>query len=136
MNDLEKVIKQMRQYIREDDIGSECRVNSHTVTAWANTLEQAIRKQPPAPTYRPFANAEEFKPHRDKWIARKTKGGAFKAVDYSDRGLYLQESEADVLTYRELFEMGYTFEDGTPCGVEHKWFPHYEDGDRNHSRTT
>ncbi len=23
---------------------------------------------PPAPKYRPFANAEEFKPHRDRWL--------------------------------------------------------------------
>lgn len=42
VNDLEKVMQQMRQYVWEDDSGHECRVSSNTVTTWANTIEQYL----------------------------------------------------------------------------------------------
>ena len=41
MNDIEKVVAQMRQYGREEDIGTECRVSSHTIATWANTIEKS-----------------------------------------------------------------------------------------------
>jgi len=41
---LEKVVAQMRQYIHHGDDGHECRVSGHTITSWANTIEQAIRR--------------------------------------------------------------------------------------------
>ena len=40
MSDLEKVVAQMRQYVHKDDTGHECRADGHTLTSWANTIEQ------------------------------------------------------------------------------------------------
>lgn len=45
MNELEKVATQMRQYVHTDDTGHECRVSGNTLMAWANTIEQVIRRQ-------------------------------------------------------------------------------------------
>jgi hypothetical protein len=42
MNTLQKLLSQMRQYVHKDDTGHECRVSSHTVTAWANTIEREL----------------------------------------------------------------------------------------------
>lgn len=44
-NQLEKVVAQMRQYVHEDDTAFECRASGKTLTAWANTIEQAIRRE-------------------------------------------------------------------------------------------
>lgn len=64
---------------------------------------------PPAPKYRPFANAAEFKPHRDKWIVRKDgKPGAHRSGTYGDSG--------SIFSFEHMFD-SFMFEDGTPCGV-------------------
>ena len=81
-----------------------------------------IRKIEKPATYRPFANAEEFKPHRDRWLTRKDKSdpthldGACRVVAYSDD--YLWWADGRVSTYKEEFDSGRCFEDdGTPFGV-------------------
>ena len=72
--------------------------------------------------YRPFANAAEFEPHRDKWLV-------FFDYEYSD----LSDQKSRVLVYgddrfwigedgsmydwNEAFK-SWQFEDGTPFGVE------------------
>ena len=63
------------------------------------------------PKYRPFKNAEEFKPHRDKWWKYKDAGFVFwPPACYSDEGY----SDTD---WDYCFE-NQVFEDGTPFGVE------------------
>ena len=77
-----------------------------------------IRKKPKQ--YRPFANAAEFAPHRDRWIRRLANGGAFLVSDYSNEGFCYDE--LNPVSWEELFNMGYVFDnpDGTtdPFGVE------------------
>lgn len=70
-----------------------------------------IREVPaPAPKYRPFANAEEFKPHRDRWIADKN-NWVVRVTSLSDKG-------ANGSVWESLVKH-WTFEDtGLPVGVE------------------
>jgi hypothetical protein len=66
--------------------------------------------------YRPFANAAEFEPHRDKWLKLKRGGGDHRIKTYScnDRKHYTGD---DGSTWKEMFD-DFEFEDGTPFGVE------------------
>ena len=76
-----------------------------------------IRKIEKPKTYRPFANAAEYKPHRDRWVRRIANGGAFLISDYSEEGLCYDEFSP--VSWEELFNMGYVFDDdGSPFGVE------------------
>jgi hypothetical protein len=71
----------------------------------------------PEPQYRPFANAAEFMPHRDRWISRSEMGvikpGAWRPIGYSDVGIY---PDVSVMEYADAFKW-LTFEDGSPFGV-------------------
>ena len=81
-----------------------------------------IRKIEKPKRYRPFANAAEFEPHRDRWLV-------FFDYEYSD----LSDQKSRVLVYGDdRFWIGedgsmydwnkafksWQFEDGTPFGVE------------------
>ncbi len=73
--------------------------------------------------YRPFANAEEFKPHRDRWLTRKDKSdpthlsGACRVIAYCDNHLWWADGR--VSTYKDEFDHGRCFDDdGTPFGVK------------------
>lgn len=68
----------------------------------------------PKPVYRPFANAAEFAPHRDRWIQRFYGDGCFKVVAYDETSVYTRDGESRYTTY---FTNGFKFEDGTPFGV-------------------
>ena len=70
-----------------------------------------IRKIERPATYRPFANAEEFEPHRDRWWYREEKGSRryFPPASYSDKA-----HGGSVWQHR--FETCF-FDDGTPFGV-------------------
>lgn len=61
--------------------------------------------------YRPFANAEEFKPYRDKWMLNELTLAIVKFDMYGDYGV------GEYTSWEYLFNH-YIFEDGTPCGVE------------------
>ena len=77
--------------------------------AYDSSLIYIVPIDPPAPTYRPFANAAEFEPYRDKWI--KDAHGSISRVEfYSDEG-------AKGMSWDMLFR-NRTFDDGTPCGVK------------------
>jgi hypothetical protein len=68
--------------------------------------------QPPKPIepqYRPFANAAEFRPHRDRWWKRKGETVLRKTELYS-------EKQHGFATWEERFA-NYEFEDGTPFGI-------------------
>lgn len=64
---------------------------------------------------RPFANAEEYRPHRDRWIKRVDGEGCWKPAGYSNEGIHVDEKR--VTSYEALFEK-FTFEDGSKCGVD------------------
>ena len=80
-----------------------------------------IRKIEKPARYRPFANAEEFKPHRDRWLTRKAHfdpgplDGAWGVCSYDDGGVWWANSRKS--TYQEEFDSGRCFDDGTPFGV-------------------
>ena len=72
-----------------------------------------IRKIEKPATYRPFKDAEEFKPHRDRWWYRDDKDGGrrrFPPASYSDK----MHGGA---TWKHRFDTCF-FDDGTPFGVE------------------
>ena len=90
---------------------------------WEDLIEQVVE-----PKYRPFANAAEFDPYRDRWIIDGT--SRLKVVWYSDANIELGGHELNLrLTkkqcstkfwyWKEAFEK-FTFEDGSPFGVEVK----------------
>ena len=62
--------------------------------------------------YRPFANAKEFEPHRDRWWRFKDgiNESLCKTITYSDRSHNLQAWDKSL--------EGKVFEDGSPFGVE------------------
>jgi hypothetical protein len=74
------------------------------------SIRYIVPIDPPASQYRPFANAKEFAPHRDRWIRTPAQETIRQVIHYSDRGV-------DGMTYRMLFEER-TFDDGSPCGVK------------------
>jgi hypothetical protein len=81
-----------------------------------------IRKIEKPAAYRPFANAEEFKPHRDRWLTRKDKSdqthldGACRVVAYCDNHLWWADGRNS--TYKDELNHGRCFDDdGTPFGV-------------------
>ena len=96
-----------------------------TVVAWMPTSElPEFEPVPdtPKPKYRPFANATEFAPYADKWIARANKenptiAGAYRPAGYDDHGIWVV-IETNRQTYRELFDQGRRFLDGSVFGVE------------------
>lgn len=75
-----------------------------------------IRKIEKPKRYRPFANAAEFEPHRDKWLKYKSGNGdhRIKTHSYNDRKHYTGDLGD---SWKEMFD-DFEFEDGTPFGVE------------------
>ena len=79
-----------------------------------------IRKIPKPKRYRAFANAAEFKPHRDRWVRRSHAGrpdakGCYKVCAYDNWGIFDRGSK---ISYEEMFNHGRQFDDGSPFGVE------------------
>jgi hypothetical protein len=70
------------------------------------------RIEPPKLQYRPFVNAEEFKPYRDRWWCLKSdhRNQREITVSYDDTGLFAWD-------WKTMFEKA-VFEDGTPFGIE------------------
>ena len=70
-----------------------------------------IRKIEKPARYRPFADAEEFKPHRDRWwrFNDTPDGLIFPHSPYNDNG-------PSGCTWQQAFN-GRAFDDGTPFGV-------------------
>ena len=65
--------------------------------------------------YRPFANAAEFEPHRDRWVKRlDSLGSASRISGYGDKGVVIH---GVIFTFNGLFR-DHTFDDGTPFGIE------------------
>ena len=86
-----------------------------TTTWWP-----VIRKIDKPKQYRPFANAAEFEPHRNRWIKQSyiddsCEVGCFRVHRYDDKGVY---NVGEHFTYQEMFDDGKCFDDGTPFGIE------------------
>ena len=77
-------------------------------------------------TYRPFKNAEEFKPYRDEWFVSKcdnSKSSLVKVQSYCYLGVILLREVTknddvvfDLCRWDEFFQW-FTRENGEPCGV-------------------
>ncbi len=67
-----------------------------------------IRKIEQPKRWRPFANAEEFKPHRDRWWRLKEES----KDQFHPPGYYSDDTD-----WEHAFEM-LEFDDGSPYGVE------------------
>jgi hypothetical protein len=87
------------------------------VVHWGAEEESAavypiIRKIEKPARYRPFANAEEFKPHRDRWWRYNDdhKESLFPPASYGQKGHHTQN-------WKDSFDSK-TFDDGTPFGVK------------------
>ena len=65
------------------------------------------------PEYRPFANAEEFAPYRDRWFIDKHDSDIVRVELYCNSGI---TEVRGYCSYDELLN-SYTFDDGTPAGV-------------------
>jgi hypothetical protein len=68
--------------------------------------------------YRPFANAAEFAPHRDKWLRSDTQSHGEvigRVMNYSEKGIV--DDVGNFRTFETLFRVC-TFDDGTKCGVK------------------
>jgi uncharacterized protein YbdZ (MbtH family) len=100
-----------------DGEGRVVQANSDLYAVWP-----IIRKIEQPARYRAFANAEEFKPHRDRWIGRSwtdrtpAARGAYKPTAYNDRGIWTSVENFE--TYEQMFDDGRCFDDGTPFGVK------------------
>lgn len=77
-------------------------------------------------SYRPFKNAEEFKPYRDEWFVSKcdnSKNSSVKVLSYSNFGVILlrevtksEDVVFDLCKWDEFFKW-LVRENGDPCGV-------------------
>lgn len=70
---------------------------------------------------RPFANAAEFEPNKDRWILNATIDdpgavGMSKITAFDDEGVTLRGSF--YFTYEELFELDIRFDNNQPFGIE------------------
>ncbi len=73
-----------------------------------------IRKIEKPATYRPFKDAAEFKPHRDRWIRRKDNGHEMRTTSFCD-SVHFTGNDGEAW---EAMLADYIFDDdGTPFGV-------------------
>ena len=74
-----------------------------------------IRKIEKPKKYRPFANAAEFEPFRDRWVRyRGDDCGGSRVAFYDNTHARIDD---DVDNWNRHFK-DYTFDDGTPFGIE------------------
>jgi len=79
-----------------------------------------LRKIEKPKRYRPFANAAEFEPHRDRWIEYTSPNHGdcsfYRATAFHNERVWLGPDNSGK-TYREAFHC-LRFDDGTPFGIE------------------
>ena len=93
-------------------VDSEGRVISCGFPGGSDSKKIIVRKIEKPKQYRPFANAAEFKPHRDRWwmFGHDLRNHRRPPQDYDD-SLY------GSWEWQDIFESA-TFDDGSPFGVE------------------
>ncbi|MFN7318542.1 MAG: hypothetical protein ACK5S6_03425 [bacterium] len=77
-------------------------------------LAVIVRKIEKPKRYRPFENAEEFKPFRDAWFVRE--GAMCQICRYDDDGIWIGGTYHFV-SFKQCCR-SLKFDDGTPFGVE------------------
>jgi hypothetical protein len=82
--------------------------------AW--DLGVIVRKIEKPAQYRPFANAEEFKPHRDRWVRHIASDTCSSVIGYNDRSVKFGTNKG-YWDYEMAFET-WVFDDESPFGVE------------------
>ena len=83
----------------------------------SDTVWPIIRKIEQPAKYRAFANAEEFRHHRDRWTMHPNEPDKrFRPGDYNNDGVWGYDRR--FYGYKDLFEGGALFDDGTPFGVK------------------
>lgn len=99
-------------------VGSHSYMANGRVTKFGERAVDLIREvPPPAPKYRPYANADEFIHDRDKWIKSKREdshGERLRVTVYNDSHVFFNSEVGE--SYRQLLDE-FVFEDGEPCGV-------------------
>jgi hypothetical protein len=86
--------------------GKPCQADCSSEQVWP-----IIRKIEQPAKYRPFANEEEFKPHRDRWWSwRDDRSNTFPPAAFGKSGHHSHSWEASFA--RKVFD------DGTPFGVK------------------
>jgi hypothetical protein len=96
------------------------RVDECTCPEYMDDSSAIVCKIEQPKRYRPFANAAEFKPHRDRWIqfAADDWSACWKVSWYRDDGVFLDHGPTRRhLSFEFVFEE-WMFDDGTPFGVE------------------
>lgn len=73
-------------------------------------MQEDLIEQVVEPKFRPFANAAEFEPHRNRWLLSGSE--RLKVIWYSDVNM----CSTKFWCWKEAFHK-FTFEDGTPFGV-------------------
>ena len=95
-------------YIAINGEACEAKLLTRTVLQWGFPVIEKI-EQPKQ--YRPFANAKEFEPHRDRWWRFKDEcDGLFRTYYYSDKCHMWHD-------WHQSFDKK-VFEDGSPFGAE------------------
>ncbi len=84
-----------------------------TCPVYSNYLIREV--EPPKPKYRPFKNADDFKPYRDRWVKHKQSDvkKTMQCVSCSSEGVTVCVS---FMPYKTAFD-SLVFEDGSPFGV-------------------
>jgi hypothetical protein len=88
------------------------------MTCESDAVWPIIRKIEQPAKYRHFANAEEFKPHRDRWVRHKddTPDAAFRVLEYRDSGV--MNISGEPMYFADAFSELFFDDDGTPFGVK------------------
>jgi hypothetical protein len=98
-----------------DGNGNPCKITSTTSEIFA-----IIRKIEKPARYRPFASAEEFKPHRDRWVQYTSPSvgdcSAYRVSAYTSERVWLGPDNSGK-EYKVAFHCLNFDDDGTPFGV-------------------
>jgi hypothetical protein len=78
-------------------------------------VKEVPKPEPKEPKYRPFKSAEEFAPHKDRWLKLSLTTVQERVVSYDEKSVFT--SSGGWKSFETLMKM-YTFEDGSPCGVK------------------
>jgi hypothetical protein len=104
------------QLLDDNSVGLYAWGDRYRAVAWMPIPEFKPLPDPPAPTYRPFANAAEFEPHKGRWIyLLKDRSNQMLICSFSERGVW----HAGKFTYwHEMLSQAAFSDDGTPFGVK------------------
>jgi len=95
-----------------DGIGD---IRNHLSVKPTQAKRLIIRKIEKPKQYRPFANAAEFEPFRDRWFCPKIKRNHLIKTSAYNEHRHWSGEEPD--TWEKMFDE-YVFDDGTPFGIE------------------